>query len=205
VLAALRLCDDDQAQKFLDRYDAVSNTDHKYLTIEEIAVAAGVETKRLLELAVSALVEDGRSAGAIVAATYHPRVIRKTAEAALDDEVLFDAMGNPHIKSGHNDRKLFLTGTGFLPQSNRGSGGVFVNITNQQANANVPVQVDGEPVGDQFNAAEDDLRKVHELLDGNRLLEAPKIVESPTSILLGHQYRDMSEAVEEMECIPSKR
>jgi hypothetical protein len=207
VVAALRLSDDDDARKFLDRYDRVSATDHPYLTVEEISVAAGVDTKRLLELAVSALVEDGRSAGAIVAATYHPRVIRKTAEAALNDQVIYDSMGNPHVISGHQDRKLFLQGTGFLPQTSNRPGGVFnVNIVNQQNTANLPGTSDNELP--QFNAAEDALKSLHETIDGDKLLEAPRVVEGPTNVVLGHMYRELSESVdkgEEVECIPSKR
>lgn len=211
VIAALRLCDDPDAGKFLDKFDSVSKTDKNYLSIEEICVAAGVVPKRLLELAVSALVEDGQSAGAIVAATFHPRVIRKTAEAALHDDVYYDENGRLQGGGGHADRKLFLTGTGFLPQSSKGAGGVFVTVNNQNAQANVGVQPvgEGEPEqeGDRFNAAEDDLIKLHTEIDGNRLLEAPKVVESPSSVALGHMYRDMSTAVEqeEMECIPTKR
>lgn len=211
VVAALRLSDDDDARKFLDRYDAVSDSDRKYLVVEEIAVAAEVSPKRLLEIAVSALVEDSRSSGAIIAATYHPRVIRKTAEAALHDDVYYDENGRLQGGGGHADRKLFLTGTGFLPQSSKGAGGVFVTVNNQNAQANVGVQPvgEGEPEqeGDRFNAAEDDLIKLHTEIDGNRLLEAPKVVESPSSVALGHMYRDMSTAVEqeEMDCIPNRK
>lgn len=212
VIAALRLCDDPDAGKFLDKFDSVSKTDKNYLSIEEICVAAGVVPKRLLELAVSALVEDGQSAGSIVAATFHPRIIRKTAEEALADHVYYDSMGNPIVKSGYRDRHLFLQGTGFLPQAKAGGGGVFnVNIVNRnaQANVGVPDTGDGAPEqsGDRFNAAEDDLIKLHTTLDGDRLLEAPKVVESPSSVALGHMYKDMSTAVEqeELECIPTKR
>lgn len=204
VIAALRLSADDDAIKFLDKHDALSKTDLALVTIEEISVAAGVDTKRLLELAVSALVEDSRSAGAIIAASFHPRVIRATAEAALDDDVYFDARGNPHYVDHHNDRRLFLQGTGFLPQpANRSGGGVFVNITNQNAaaaQAGVPQVGEGESEDQpRFNAAEDDLKQFHETLDGGKLLEAPKVVENPANLVIGHMYQ---ESQEELECIP---
>lgn len=197
VVAALRLCEDPDGIKFLDKYDSLSATDLDYVTVEDICVAAGVHTKRLLELAVSALVEDGESSGKIIAATYHPRVIRATAISALGYD-------------GYNDRKLFLGGTGFMPQPANRSGGVFqVQINNQAlavANAgdsdgaNIPVQ------------AEDDLKVLHEAIDGTKLLEAPKTVESPTSVQIGHQYRDQAMALaldgapdREMSCIPSPK
>lgn len=191
VIAALRLSADDDAIKFLDKHDALSKTDLALVTVEEISVAAGVDTKRLLELAVSALVEDSRSAGAIIAASFHPRVIRAAASYAL-------------MPLGEADRKLFLQGTGFLPQpANRSSGGVFVNITNQNAAAaQAGVSQVGEDGADdvpKFNAAEDDLKQFHETLDGGKLLEAPKVVENPANLVIGHMYQ---ESQEELECIP---
>lgn len=210
VIAALRLSGDDETWKFLDKYDALSETDKQYLSVEEICVAAGVDTKRLLELAVSSLVEDGQSAGQIIAASYHPRIIKKTAESALHDDAYIDENGRLQASSGHQDRRLFLQGTGFLPQSEKRSGGVFggvinVNVNQQQANVDLPPQPEQEPQR-KFASAEDGLRVLHETIDGNKLLDAPKVIESPTNITIGHMYKDMNEAVDqELECIPSRR
>jgi hypothetical protein len=185
VIAALRLADDPDSHRFLDRFDAISETDKEYLSLEEICVVAEVAPKRLLELCVSALVEDSRSAGAIIAATYHPRVIRATAESAI------------HNPDAQSDRRVFLQGTGFTPQPANRPGGVFVAINNQLPSASAPNPSDGT----MFNAAEDDLKTLHETIDGNRLLEAPKTVENASAITIGHTYKDS----EELECIPSKK
>jgi hypothetical protein len=205
VIAALRLCDDPDAQKFLDKFDSLSETDKGYVGVEEISVAAGVAPKRLLELAVSSLVEDSRSAGAIIAASFHPKVIRATAEGALHDDAWYDEEGKLHSNDTASSRKLFLSGTGFLPQPANRPGGVFVNIT---TGGLPPVpetrgELEGEVVdsGPAFNAAEDDLKRVAEVLDGSRMLEAPKQVENAASIRIGHQYHDS----EELECIPTKK
>lgn len=189
VLAALRLCDDEEAGKFLNLWDRTSPSDLQFVSVEEVCVAAGVAPKRLLELAVSALVEDSRSAGQIIAASYHPRVIRATAEAAIK------------WADNQSDRKLFLSGTGYLPQpANRAHSGVFVNINNMPAPQPVGGELgEGESDGTVFNAAEDDLKTLHETIDGTRLLEAPKTVESASAITIGHTYRD----ADELECVPS--
>lgn len=196
VLAALRLCDDEEAGKFLQLWDRTSDSDLEFVSVEEVCVAAGVAPKRLLELAVSALVEDSRSAGAIIAASYHPRVIRATAENAI------------RWPDNQSDRKLFLSGTGYLPQpANRGPHqGVFnVVIQNNQNALPVGGEDDGAGTSDdpsmRFNAAEDDLKALHEVIDGNRLLDAPKVVENASAITLGHTYHD----AEEIECIPKPK
>lgn len=146
-------------------------------------MAAEVPPKRLLELCVSALVEDSRSAGAIIAASYHPRVIRATAENAI------------RWTDAQSDRRVFLQGTGFLPQPANRPGGVFVNINNAPA---IPALPEGADDGSMFNAAEDDLKVLHETLDGSKLLEAPKTVENASAITIGHQYKD-----DELSCVPT--
>src|SRR5208337_11947 len=163
ALAALRLSDESEAHNFLDKYDSLSPSDRDLLTIEEIATAANLPAKRLLEMCVSALVEDGQSAGQIVAASYHPRVIQATARAALSPW-------------GDKDRKTFLTGTGFMPRPETNRGGVFhqTNIQNIQynetvdGNGGVP-DADGLPAmstlvasSAKFQNAEDDLEQFHQ-------------------------------------------
>jgi hypothetical protein len=195
VIAALRLCEDPQATAFLDRYDAISDSDLERLTIEEICVAAGIATKDLLGLAVAALVEDSQSAGRIIAATYHPRVIEATARSAVTPNVSFNEDGKIRYHDGHADRKLFLQGTGFLPAPVNRPGGVFqVSFTNQNANINTPADPDHTP----FVSPEDDLKALHTLLDGNRQLEAPREVVGVSAQVIGHQYRDE----EMLECVP---
>lgn len=187
VISALRLSDDPEAQQFLACYDRTSDSDLQHLTLEEIVVASGVQVKRLLELAVSALVEDSRSAGAIIAASYHTQVIRATAESGI------------RWADSHNDRRLFLQGTGFLPQSvSKSQGGVFVTVNNAQVTAvpDTPDAPEPDPSA-KFNAAEDDLIRLHSVIDGDKLLEAPKEVVNAAQIQIGHVYKD-----EDLECVP---
>lgn len=145
---------------------------------------------------MQALVEDSQSAGRIIAATYHPSVIEATAKSATTPDYYFDSAGKLHVHDGHADRKLFLSGTGFTPQPASRPGGVFVNITNQNANIDQP----GEPELQPFVSAEDDLKALHTLLDGSKQLEAPKEFIGNSAHTLGHQYRDEEM---ELECVPS--
>jgi hypothetical protein len=194
VLAALRLVDHPDADKFLACYDALSETDLGHVTIEEISVAAGIGPKRLLEMAVSALVEDSESLGKIIASSYYPKVIQATADCAYlypDNWV---------------DRKTFLSATGFLPQPANRAGGVFVkNEINLPAVPEMQAGTDddtglgpGMGPGPVFNAAEDDLIRLHTTLDGNKLLDAPKTIENASQMQIGHVYR----GEDDLECVP---
>lgn len=208
VLAALRLSGESEAVAFLSRYDALSVSDRAEVTLEDIAVAAAVPTKRLLEVAVGALVEDSRSTSAIVAATYQARVIRQTAERALSDDVVYDSLGNPHIISGFQDRKLFLTGTGFLPQPARPTQ--IAPVFNTQVINQYGSSKDGdkqESDADINASPQDYLKMLHEEIDGSRLLEAPRTIESSAQVVLGHQYKEASELsrMEDLDCIPKPR
>jgi hypothetical protein len=201
-ISALRLSDDDNAHQFLDRYDAISDSDLRRLTVEEICVAAKVETKRILELVVSSLVEDSRNAGALIAAAYHPKVVRATAEGALNDGVWFDEHGKMRYSDALGNRKLFLTATGSMPrpESNR-EGGIFVQVNTQQVNEVDVPQVNKDTLtadGRVFNAAEDDLKIFHQQLDGTKQLEAPKTVIDASATTIGHQYKNE----EVVECVP---
>jgi hypothetical protein len=200
VVAALRLCDDDDACKFLEKYDSISESDKGRLSIEEIAVAAEVGTKRLLELAVSSLVEDSKSAGAIIAASFHPKVVRASARYAM-------------TPLGDADRKLFLSATGFTPQTKNAGGGVFVTInqTQQQlAQARADGLVEGEVGGTgekAFDSADEELKTLHEALDGSqKSLPEPKVIENASSAIIGHSYEKIHEGeVEEASCIPNAK
>lgn len=185
VIAALRLSTTDEAVQFLDKYDSVSESDMERLSIEEICVAANVAPKRLLELAVSSLMEDSQSSGAIIAATYHPQVIEATAREALESW-------------GVDEKRMFLSGSGFLP-STKGGGNVSVRIENRNAalttgNSDSPPSDLPPGLGPRdhkvFNFAEEELLALHGEIDGKKLLLEPS---PPLSDI---------EAEVELECIP---
>lgn len=193
IIDALRLSDDDLAIQFLDKFDSIPASDQVRLNIEEIAVAAEVDTRSLLGLCVAQLVEAGKLEGQVIAADFQPRVIRASAELALHP--LFE-----------KDRENFLRGTGFLPTP-KGSSSVFVRneITNQNQQATGVNTGDqsGQAPGEMFTSAEKELKSLHESIDGARLLEAPRTVIDASAVTIGHQYKQDQNEAEAIECIPN--
>ena len=192
-IAALRLSDDQDALKFLAKYDSISASDRGRLTVEEICVASEVPVKNFLAAAMVAIEYLGKSAAAMATASFYGPVIKSTAEAAING------------KNATANRKLFLSGAGFLPRpANREPGGVFVNITNQNANdarklheaAEQPKVVEVEITEQPYRPAEDELKSLHGEIDSARMLSAPK-VENEEAVEIGETFK------EEFDCIPS--
>lgn len=118
VIDALRGYDEEDAQAFIQKYDSLSLSDQKHLTIEDICVAAEIRTLDLLASATKALVLESQTASAIIAATSHYKVVRKTVAMANTD-------------GGHRDREMIHLATGFLPSP---KGSTFINQRVQVAN-----------------------------------------------------------------------
>jgi hypothetical protein len=192
-ISALRLSDDPDAVKFLERFDAISASDRTRLTIEEIATSAGISTKNLLAATLLAVEYLGTSAARMATASFSAPVIQATAQAAINGK-------NPTA-----NRKLFLSGSGFLPRPANREPGVFVNITNQNAAAAramheaseappAPI-IEATPSTPYINT-EDQLRALHDVHDGQRLLDAPR--ELGEAVEIGGTFID-----DELDCIPS--
>lgn len=209
AIAALRLTEDEEGIRFLEKYDGISQSDLARVSIEEIAVAANVRVKRLLELFVSSLIEDSDSSGAIIAASYQPRVIQTSAVMAT-------------LPYGVEDRKMFLTGTKFLPSAK----GPSVYVDNRKLALNNGNRDEDDdtiddparqlPPGEEMSvpevgihrlqSAEDELKMLHEAFEGGKLLEAPKTMVGASAQTLGHQYKDQEKEKEEvLECVPQSK
>lgn len=116
-IESLRGDDAPDAAIFLDKWDSLSPTDQKLLSIEEVCVAAGLTTRRLLEVITGAIMTQGDFAGKIIVASAKPDVIKrmvKEAKTAL----------------GEKDRENFLRGKDvdwFVPAK-----GLTVNLDNSK-------------------------------------------------------------------------
>ena len=153
VFTALRASGNPDAVTFIQKYDSLSLSDRKMLTIEEVAVAAAIPTPQLLAVAVLALVSYGNSVGEIIASTTHPLVVKKTVQMALHD-------------AGTKDREMLHLNRGFVPAP-RGATMVskiqIANLTTPDAPVR-EVEVDGDlPEMDDF------IKQVHEIRVGNLL------------------------------------
>ena len=93
VLVALRASDDPDAQDFLACLDACDPArDLPYLSWEELAVAAGVGSIRLYEVASSALLQYSQSAVRLIVASGMPDVVAKSMKLALQAQNVDDRM-----------------------------------------------------------------------------------------------------------------
>ena len=190
---ALRLSDDPDACKFLETYDAISQSDRQRVSIEEIATAAGIGTKNLLAATLLAMDYVGTSQARMATSSFKAPVITATAQAAIGG------------KNATANRKLFLSGVEFLPRPANRDPGVFVNITNQNAAAARALHEANEPPAEVpvapatvvpgYINAEEDLRSLHSDLDSVPLL--PSHIDHGDTAEVGEAFED-----DELSCIP---
>jgi len=136
--------DDPEARRFRESWYSVPKSWRKALPLEAYCAASGVSSVRLLSIIVSTVVRLSASASAILAAAYHPQVVRKTVEMALTDE-------------GHEDRVVLHKATGFLPQPKGSSTTINVQQRNEQVSvaaiAAPPPEQTIRRLADRLNAA----------------------------------------------------
>ena len=81
----MRAHDEEDAREFIELYDSLSARDRQYLSLEEIAYAAGIGSLRLAEIAVSGMIKYGESQAKMVLATSMHKVTRSIVKAATDE------------------------------------------------------------------------------------------------------------------------
>lgn len=164
VIEALRASDEEDALKFIEKYESLSESDQGKVTIEEVSVAAGVRPIDLLGVATKALFQNALTVAAIIASTAHPQVVEKSIERALMDQ-------------GVRDREMLHQAMGFLPAP---KGMTLINQKIQVANfaSKTPAEENAEeelpapaPVED-LPLMDDDLRALQATT--RKLLEAKK-------------------------------
>lgn len=174
ILDALRSSSDDDAQSFIEMYDSLSATDKKYLTLEQIAVACGIGSRRLLEVATSASLDYGQTATKLLLASSMHKVVHAAVKSATtgqpvvdsDNQPFLDKKGNP-IMMGHGDvRAMELVGkmTGIVPVPK----GAQVLIQNVQA---APEKEEESRPG--WMDADQRLKAIHDVVEAKRLPSPP--------------------------------
>lgn len=89
-VAALRAHDNDDARLFLGIWDRCTATDKKYLTVEEIAHAAGVGSLRLAEVCQTALFLYGDMQTQMMMAAGLPKIVATSIQQAKTKKGLAD-------------------------------------------------------------------------------------------------------------------
>jgi hypothetical protein len=110
AVEALRWSREADALSFLRKYDSVPPDDLKHLSIDEICVAAGVDVRRLLHLAVEGMLTVSMLKVKLQISNNLPKVTRVLIDNALNDK-------------GIRDRRLFFEIAGLLytPPGNAGN------------------------------------------------------------------------------------
>lgn len=96
-IEALRADDSPDADIFLTKWDSLSETDQKFVSVEAVAIAAGLTPRRLGEVVVGALMTQGDFAAKIIVASSKPDIIKRMAKEAK-------------TALGEKDRENFLRG-----------------------------------------------------------------------------------------------
>jgi hypothetical protein len=108
VLNALRAFDNPDAQAFVALHDSITPTDRKFLSLEEIAVAADVGSSRLLGVAVEALRAYGQSISQVILWAGMPKIVKRAVrnaaqeKYAADREMVFKAAAFVPVPKGSN-------------------------------------------------------------------------------------------------------
>jgi hypothetical protein len=122
-LDLLQWSEDPEACKVLQKYRSVPQSYRRLLPAEAYCRAAGVSPLHVLEVVTGVAVRLGTQTSAILAAVWHPHVVKKTIEMALTDE-------------GIADRNALHRATAFTPLP-KGST-TIVNVQ-QNAQGQLPV------------------------------------------------------------------
>lgn len=107
ALKAMRFSSSDLIQQFLAKYDSISARDRERLSIEAIALSAGINIPHLWGEIMLAMREHSVNSVKIIAVANHPEVLKKTLEFAT-------------LPGGIRDREHIHTMLGALP-SNKGA------------------------------------------------------------------------------------
>lgn len=96
-IEALRSDDSPDAATFIEKWDSLTPSDQKLLSIEEICIAASLTPRRLVEVVTGALMSQGDFAAKIIVASSKPDIIKRMAKEAK-------------TALGEKDRENFLRG-----------------------------------------------------------------------------------------------
>ena len=190
VLEALRAHDDDDAQAFIAVYDGLTPTDRHVLPIHAIALAAGIGSLRLAEVAQTALFLYGTMKTKMLLSSAMPKVMKATIKAATDEVPITADTMEGRIVVGHSNgdikaMEMFHKMSGLMPLPK----GAQIAIQN-----NFGDKEDDKPSGQGWRAPEDRLREFHDMTEPKRL-PSPA---APPVTLGGHIDQMQSETVEIM-------
>jgi hypothetical protein len=138
----LRMSEESDARNFLVIHDKLSETARKLVSLEAIAIAAGLTTQRLFGLISEAVFVQSRFESALLAAANHPQVVEASIKQAVTPR-------------GVADRKMLHQQAGFLPMPKTqivSLPGARIDARQQVANISVlpPMESSVRRMSDRF-------------------------------------------------------
>ena len=163
AISLLRGDDAPDSRKFIRKWDSLSPRDQKSARLEHVVTAAGLTTRRFMELLAGAEFDHSATVSKIFVSRSQLKVLKSTVKAATDEQPIFNKDGDI-IGQSNGDVKameIFHKITGAMPTP---KGGTFIN--NQQINAQVAAP--NEPktplqAMDSFLLEIDDIRRPKQL------------------------------------------
>lgn len=128
-IEALRGDDSEDSISFISKFDSLTKSDQDILSIEEVAILAGLTPRRLVELVVGAMEEQGSQATDLIIASSKPKVIARLAKSA-------------QTALGEKDREMFLKSKAvdFFPQPK----GINLNLDQRTQNLHAGGSVESQ-------------------------------------------------------------
>lgn len=122
--------DDPKIEQFVHKYDSLSVTDRRRMTLDDICEAVEVNPGDVLKAVVGIAYEVNTDVSNLVASVMHPKVVKASVKYALKE-------------GGHRDREMLHTHANFIPQK-----GTQINLSaNANAAAATQTTVQGDSSG----------------------------------------------------------
>lgn len=150
--------DEDDSVAFCAKYRSVAESDHPYVSIEEITIAAGLTTRRLWELIQGARLEQSQDAMKMLVADNRAAIMRSVVDAAKGGD--------------QKATEMLWKADGTLPKSNGISLILSQHNNSMPQLAAIPEDED-LPVGDMDTS----------LKDFQRVTSSPPQLEAPRQVV----------------------
>jgi hypothetical protein len=162
---------------FLSKWRSISKSDRKYLSIEEICIAAEMTTRRLWEVIQGAVLEQSQDAVKVRLAHSQVRVVEAAVRAATSSLPIVARVGGVDSIVGYSNgdvkaMEVVSKWTGLMPTPKGSTTNIMLGNQNGSS-AGLPIEDDGD---------EDDgvgLQDMNDFLKEIQQTVAPKQLEAP--------------------------
>src|SRR6185503_16370364 len=101
----------------LEKWNSISESDHDYLSLEEIAVAAGLSPRRLWEVLAGACLQQSADTVKLMVSAAQPKIVDATIKAATEEKPILDNQGEiiGHTYGDIRAQETIYRITGLMP------------------------------------------------------------------------------------------